>query len=91
MGRKISASVSGKVKVEDAGGRLRLRWTHGQRYCLSVGLPVSKANITIAIAQANRIESEIIHHVFDPTLARYQPLTVETKTQVSLSRAFERF
>jgi integrase len=61
------------VNLEDADGRLRLRWTHqGQRYCLSVGLPDSKANRLVARNKANRIESEIAHDLFDPTLKRYR-------------------
>jgi integrase len=73
MRRKIGTSASGIVNIEDADGRLRLRWTHqGQRYCLGVGLPDSKANRTVAMTKANRIESEIIHEIFDPTLKRYR-------------------
>jgi integrase len=90
--RKIGTSTSGIIKIEDADGRLRLRWTYpkGKRHCLALGLPDSKINRTVAMAKANAIELDIISGNFS-SVEHYKPQSVENSTQISLAKAFERF
>lgn len=62
----------GTVTIEDAEGRLRLRWRYkGKRYSLSMGLPFNKVNCKAAKLIATRIELDIAADNFDPTLIRY--------------------
>ncbi len=92
MGRKIGSSTNGLVKVENADGRLRPRWTYQRkRYALTVGLPDSKTNRSVAVSKANQIELDIISGHFDPTLNNYKPQAVIARTQLSVAQAFEQF
>jgi integrase len=69
MGTKQS---KGTVTIENAEGRLRLRWRHkGVRYSLSTGLSFNKVNYKAAKLIANRIELDIAADNFDLTLKRY--------------------
>jgi integrase len=70
----IEKAAKGTVSVEVFEGRLRLRWREGgKRYTLSLGLPDSKVNRTVAQQKANQIQLDIISGNFDSTLKKYKP------------------
>jgi integrase len=98
-------SSKGLVAIEDYRGRLRLRWSYaGKRYCLTLGLPINKLNVSVAQKKAAQIELDIALDTFDPTLQKYDPrraiassptsegsCAYGATTQVSCSRLFESF
>jgi integrase len=76
-GRNASASQpanNGLVKIENDSGRLRLRFSYGdKRYAMAIGLPDSAINRLVAQKKASQIELDIGYGNFDPTLKRYKP------------------
>jgi integrase len=65
----IEKAAKGMVSVEVLQGRLRLRWRQGgKRYTLSLGIPDSTVNRTVAQQKASQIQLDIISGNFDPTL-----------------------
>lgn len=79
------------VQVGADKGWLRLRWTYqGKRYALTLGLPDSKVNKTVAQQKANQIELDIASGHFDLSLKRYKPQhhKLAQITAVNLFRLF---
>ena len=82
----------GTVAVEEFQGRLRLRWRHeGERYTLSIGLPVSKVNRQVAQQKAVRIELDMASGNFDASLKKYKPQHNQKHTQITVVALFEGF
>ena len=82
------------VKVENDGGRLRLRFTYGgKRYSMAVGLPDSKVNKIFAQQKANQIELDIVSGNFDITLKKYKPIKASSKNlaMMPVAKIFEKF
>jgi integrase len=80
------------VRVENANGRLRLRFTHnGRRYVVAVGLPDSKVNRLVAQQKAAQIELDIASGNFDVTLSKYKPpkTTSVKQEEVTVVQLFE--
>lgn len=62
---KIGRTGRSLVKVENDDGRLRLRFTHGdRRYAIALGLPDSQVNRTVAQQKAAQIELDIVCREF---------------------------
>ena len=69
-------SAKGTVSVEVFQERLRLRWRQsGKRYTLSIGLPDSKVNRTVAQQKASQIQLDLISGNYDTTLKKYKHRT----------------
>ncbi|MBE9171198.1 tyrosine-type recombinase/integrase [Pleurocapsales cyanobacterium LEGE 06147] len=82
------------VRVENANGRLRLRFTYsGRRYVVAVGLPDSKVNRLVAQQKAAQIELDIASGNFDATLSKYKPpkATSQKQREMSVADLFEQF
>lgn len=72
-------------------GWLRLRWTYqGKRYALTLGLPDSNLNRTVAPQKAHQIELDIASGHFDPSLKRYKP-QYQRLSQISAVNLFRLF
>lgn len=88
----IEKAAKGTVSVEVFQGRLRLRWRQGsKRYTLSLGLPDSKVNRTVAQQKASQVQLDIISGNFDPTLKKYKPHIFTQLAQISVVALFENF
>lgn len=88
----VEKATKGTVSMEVFQGRLRLRWRQGsKRYTLSLGLPDSKVNRTVAQQKAHQIQLDIISGNFDPTLKKYKPHTLTKLTQITVVDLFEKF
>lgn len=88
----IKKAAKGTVSVEVWQGRLRLRWRQGgKRYTLSLGLPDSKVNRTVAQQKASQIQLDIISGNFDQTLKKYKPPTFNQLARISVVALFEKF
>ena len=91
---KIGRTGRSLVKVENDDGRLRLRFTHGdKRYAIALGLPDSKMNRTVAQQKAAQIELDIVSGNFDSTLKKYKPQrrTSQKSTYGTVAGLFEKF
>lgn len=85
-------SAKGTVSVEVFQERLRLRWRQGgKRYTLSIGLPDSKVNRTVAQQKASQIQLDLISGNFDPTLKKYKPCTSTQIAQIGVATLFAKF
>ena len=81
MGQKNSKGV---VSINNAKGRIRLRWRYqANRHSLSLGA-YTKSNLIQARIIALKIEQDILVNNFDKTLFKYTG-RVETKTTISKS------
>lgn len=79
------------VQIGVDKGWLRLRWTHqGRRYALTLGLPNSNLNRTVAQQKAHQIELDIASGHFDSSLNRYKP-QCQRLTQISTVNLFRLF
>lgn len=79
------------VQVGADKGWLRLRWTYqGKRYALTLGLPDSNVNKTVAQQKAHQIELDIASGHFDPSLKRYKP-QYQRLAQISAVNLFRLF
>jgi integrase len=88
----IEKAAKGTVSVEVFEGRLRLRWREGgKRYTLSLGLPDSKVNRTVAQQKANQIQLDIISGNFDSTLKKYKPTMLVQLAQIGVVALFKKF
>ena len=75
MVKQRQRAQRGGVQVNERGDRLQLRWTvDGRRYALSLGSN-SPLNLFNARKLAAQIEQDIILNQFDPTLAKYKPVS----------------
>jgi integrase len=64
-------SKRGTVGIENLEGMFRLRWSHaGNRYCLTLGVPDTKVNRSVAKSKAGAIEGDLATGNFDPTLEK---------------------
>jgi len=98
FGRKLVGILArGQVSIESDDGRLRLRFTVGdKRYAIALRLPDSKVNRKFAESKARQIELDILSNNFDVTLAKYKPLrsqaapvSKEITTEVLLKQYIE--
>jgi integrase len=91
MGQK--QTQRGTVKLEDFRGFLRMRWSYqGKRHSLSLGLPNSKVNWTVAEGKARLIEGDIATGNFDPTLRKYKAQwSGKTGKGISITALLDRF
>lgn len=82
----------GTVQIGVDKGYLRLRWTYlGKRYALTLGVPDSKLNRSIAESKACIIEGDLVTGNFDPSLKKYKrkpALKRDLLTVVELFRLF---
>lgn len=86
MGR----SKKGSVSIGADKGFLRLYWRYqGERYYLTVGLPDTPLNRTLAQTKATQIEMDILANNFDTTLKRYK--SGDTTSYIAVGVLFERF
>jgi len=84
-------SPKGSVKVETDKGWLRLRFSHqSKRHTITLGLPDSKVNRTVAEQKARQIQLDIISGNFDESLRKYKP-KIQKYTQVTVIDLYERF
>ncbi len=82
----------GTVAIENYKGMLRLRWSYGgKRYCLSLGMPDTKVNQTVAEARARLIEGDLVTSNFDSTLDKYQAKQKATGTTIAVVELVKRF
>jgi integrase len=69
-----SKARRGTVAIEDFQGMLRLRWSYqGKRHCITLGMPNSIVNQTVAQSKAKVIEGDMVTGNFDSTLRKYKP------------------
>ena len=84
-------SLKGAVKVETDKGWLRLRFSHqGKRHAITLGLPDSKVNRTVAEQKARQIELDIISGNFDESLRKYKPQS-QKHTHATVWDLYEHF
>lgn len=90
VGRQIK-SPKGAVKVETDKEWLRLRFSHqGKRHTITLGLPDSKVNRTVAEQKARQIELDILSGNFDESLRKYKPQS-QKHTHATVYDLYERF
>lgn len=91
MGTK---KTKGSVSIENAAGRIRLRWRyHTKRYTLSMG-SYTKPNLVEAKKVALQVERDILCETFDTTLASYvkkKQLKDVVKEAINLVGLFEQW
>lgn len=85
MGQK---NQKGTVSIENAAGRIRLRWRYqNKRYSVSL-FSFSKPNLVEAKKVALQIERDVLCNTLDVTLVRYtkrqQPVPARVKSMVTL-------
>jgi integrase len=84
-----------KVTIENLEGRLRLRWTcpeTGKRKNLALGVDESTTGRAYAATIKDRIESDVKHGYYDPTLLKYRPRTIgKNATEITTVELFDRF
>ena len=84
-----------KVTIENLEGRLRLRWTcpdTGKRKNLALGVDDSTTGRAFASTIKDRIESDVKHGYYDPTLLKYKPRTIgKNATEITTVELFDRF
>ncbi|MBD2168079.1 tyrosine-type recombinase/integrase [Calothrix membranacea FACHB-236] len=85
----------GTVAIEDHEGRLRLRWSYGdKRFSLSLGLPNTKVNQKAAQQKATQIELDIASGNFDASLNKYRPASHKINTgiaDITVVELFQKF
>ncbi|MEG3437289.1 DUF3596 domain-containing protein [Pannus brasiliensis CCIBt3594] len=76
--RPEGRASKGSIRIEGSNGRRQRVFSYdGTRHYLSLGLPDSKINRVVAEAKAKIIESDIALERFNPTLAKYKPLSLK--------------
>jgi integrase len=89
---ELDRGRKGTVSVESLEGRLRLRWRYqGRRCVLSLGIPDSRVNRTVAEQRANQIQLDIASGNFDLTLKKYRPQRLGTGISISVPAFFGQF
>jgi integrase len=85
-----------KITIESHRGKLRLRWVcpvAGKRVNLALGVDDdSAAGKGYAITLKDRIENDVKHGYYDPTLLKYRPKTIgDNLTEITTVELFDRF
>jgi integrase len=84
-----------KVTIENLEGRLRLRWTcpeTGKRKNLALGVDESNTGRAFAATVKDRIENDVKHGYYDPTLLKYRPRTIgKNPAEITTVELFDRF
>jgi integrase len=84
-GRK---ALKGSVQIRNSHGRLQLRFSHAdKRYLISTGLVDTPISRKAAQMKANLIESDLADEKFDPTLAKYKPVSSLSTVMVDVPPA----
>ncbi|MGF1492106.1 MAG: tyrosine-type recombinase/integrase [Microcoleaceae cyanobacterium] len=86
----MARSKKGSVSIGADKGFLRLYWRYKtERYFMTVGLPDTPLNRSLAQQKATQIELDILADNFDPTLRRYK--TGESSSSITVGVLFEKF
>jgi integrase len=84
-----------KVTIENLKGRLRLRWNcpeTGKRKNLALGVDESTTGRAYASTVKDRIESDVKHGYYDPTLLKYRSQKKRQQvTEITTVELFDRF
>jgi integrase len=84
-----------KVTIENLEGRLRLRWTcpeTGKRKNLALGVDESNTGRAFAATVKDRIENDVKHGYYDPTLLKYRPRTIgKNPAEITTVELFDLF